>query len=819
MTTKKSHLYSLLFIIVCATGYLFDVLVFDKHLSAFDFTLQKPSWTVEFGEITASNDMLTDSPTAHYPYKKEFWDAARQGYNSQYLPHIFSGKPTSGQGVGIFSTSLFQFFMDIPNALDFSTWFRLILAALLMYIFLIQLGVGPAAGCLGAVAWTYNLHQIAWLMFPQHLATQLWLPLILGLNLLLLRSRSSITLILGLILAVILFYSSGYTQIVLYSFVFLGVFNTLYVCIVQHSTFKEKLKTWVWVNGVYLVAALFLLPDALWQTQEIAEGLRGSQDFRYNEFHLEFSISALLELFKDFLPNSIEVVRFLMPNFQTEFGKLAQVKNIFHSNAVEVQVYFGLIVLYLTVYGIIRGVLAKDRLLIVFSIMLLLCTALFNANPTIISLLNLIPFAGSGSYARIISLVLLCAITIAAFGGKYIYEDLKARRYAFVILPAVVIACWLFTAKNADPKIVSLHEFLPWMVYLGIFMALAIVLSRFGKEKLLIPLAVILTFAELAGSGYSFNTRIDKALHFPKNTVIQKISETPGDFRTALLLNHTGYQHNIFSYYDLSTLGGYETTAPNNYLYFMRHAYKKVHLTLNGILFLFDGNIEILRLLNTRFIVSNLQLNGDLINEIYRNDAEALYTLKDPLERVYCASDQVVNSDRLQIPGQLAQLSKTLDRPVIVTESIVPDESLTGQCQVSKLKVFSSKLNFQVDTDQTTIVFIPTNYHQYWRARINGEKAQIINANFSFMALKIEPGSSNVVVEFINAKLTLAAALLIILGMVSVFVAIRYVDTGWKKVVFIVCGLLFIGKSMMSVPGIMNTDVPERPQLQSQTSG
>ena len=530
MTVNKSHLISIIFIISCATGYLFNVLFFDKHMSAFDFALQKPSWSVEFGQIKAENDMLSDSPTAHFPYKKEFWEAAKQGYNSQYLPHIFTGKPTSGQGVGIFSTSLFQLFMSIPNALDFSTWFRLLLAGLLMYLFLIQLGIGSPAATLGAVAWAYNMHQIAWLMFPQHLATQLWLPLLLGLNLLVLKEKFRLSAMLGLILTVVFFFSSGYTQIVLYSFVFLGAFNTFYILLVQTCSLRQKLVNWICIHAVYGVAALFLLPEALWQAQEIKEGLRGTQDFRYNKFRLEFSIAAFIQLFKDMLPNAIEVVRFLIPNYKSDLGEMSQIRHIFKSNVVEVQAYFGLICVYLTVYGLVRGLGSKNRLVIVFGIMLLLCMGLFNGNTTIISLLNLIPFAGSGSYARIITLLLLVAIIIAAFGAKFLIEDLKSKQYGWIALAFSIIVIWLASAKVTHRDTLVLHEFIPWIIYLSAFIVLGVVLSRFGRIKLLIPLAVLLTFSELTITGYNFNTRIEADKHFPENTVIQKIRSAPGDF-------------------------------------------------------------------------------------------------------------------------------------------------------------------------------------------------------------------------------------------------------------------------------------------------
>ncbi|HJP06250.1 MAG TPA: hypothetical protein QF882_02215, partial [Arenicellales bacterium] len=223
------HLLYVCVFTLLATGYLHEVLFQDKHLSAFDFILDKPAWEAERGPSDVNNPLLADSPTAHYPYKKIFWGALQQGSNTDYLPHILTGQPSTGQGTGIFLTSIFQLFMDVPNALDWSTWFRLILAGIFMYALMVYLGFSPIVAALAGIAWTYNTHQMVWLLFPQHLATQLWIPFIFLLNLRLIRDKPDWPSFLGLILSVIFFYSSGYTQIVLYTFIFIGVFNTIFL--------------------------------------------------------------------------------------------------------------------------------------------------------------------------------------------------------------------------------------------------------------------------------------------------------------------------------------------------------------------------------------------------------------------------------------------------------------------------------------------------------------------------------------------------------------------------------------------------------------
>jgi hypothetical protein len=772
--------------------------------------LEKPSWKEEFGEVLANNRILSDSPTAHFPYKKEFWDTTRQGYNTQYLPHIFTGKPTAGQGVGIMSTSLFQFFMEIPDALDWTTWFRLVLAAVFMYVFLIQLGVGPAAATLGSIAWTYNMHQVAWLMYPHHLATQLWLPLLLALNISLLKDRANPAAILGLVFCVVFFFSSGYTQIVLYTFIYIGLFNTLYVLIVQHGSAVQRLKTWVYIHAIYIIAALVLLPDALWQIQEIAEGLRGNQDFRYSSSKVIVSAETVGVFFKDLLPDSIEVSRLFMPNYKSGLGQPPLIGQFFRANSVEFQIYFGLICLYFSLYGLFKGVVSKNRLLILFAVLLFLCIGLLNGNQILIGLLNLIPAGGAGSYSRIITLILFFAVIFVSFGVKFLIDDLSRNRLVFLLVPFLVMMAWLVVAKLQNHDVLALREFAPWVGYLLVFLVLCAVLTRFKKTGFIAPVAIGISFMELVLAGYDFNTRLEGKYHFPENETIRQIRAADGNFRTALLMDNTAYHHNIFTYYDLSTIGGYSTIVPNDYIYFMREAYGKIHVTLNGILFLFDGNLNILRLLNTRFVVSNLNISREPLDPLYSNKAETLYQFKDPLERAYCASHQIVNKQSASIPRQLSNLAARYDRPVIVNEPLVAEESLTEDCKVSDLKVFTSKLTFEVDTDRPSVIFVPINYHAYWGARINGKEAKVHRANYAFMSIAVPSGVGKVELEFVNTKLTIGAIVFIALGLIAVAIALIRVRPMWQKVVILLFAGLLIGRSLLSIPGVMNMEIPER---------
>ena len=807
--SKWVHALCAGFFVVLATSYLHDVLFQDKHLSAFDFILNKPVWEAERGPHLVNNGVLADSPTAHYPYRRIFWDNLRQGRNTDYLPHILTGQASNGQGTGAFVTSFFQLFMDVPNALDWSTWFRLILAGIFMYTLMVWLGCQPVIAVLAGVAWTYNTHQLAWLLFPQHLAAQLWIPLIFLLNFKLIRDGPDWPSILALILSVVLFYSSGYTQIALYSFIFLGLFNSVYLWLAK-QTVSAKWRLWTIIHGIYLGTALIIFPDVMSQLAEINDGLRGAQPYRYLDLGSVPLLKSLLMLPVAGLPHPLDIVRFMFPHY-LELGLWAPgLKEIYKTNVVEYMVFFGLIVLYLTLYGICGGLRRHSRLVWALCITLFFVFALINGNPLIVGLVNLIPAGGAGQSDRFITLIIFTCIVLSGLGLRYFLEDRKTHDLVWAAVPGILLLVWIGVAKLQYDAIINLWSFIPPVTVLMIFIVVGHSLARKNLGNLVGVIAIGFTLYELFPAMYGFNTRLDAKDHFPTNSVITAIQKTPGDFRTATIMSNTSYHHNIFSYYKLATIGGYATTAQNQYLKFLREAYKDVAITANGIVFLMHHHPEILRLLNTRFVVSDIPVASDRVRKVFANEANTLYEITDPLDRVYCGTDQLVIPETDTIPGKLSEAATAYDRPILVTAPLVDKTKLTENCSIADLKVYQGKIDFRATSDEPTLVFIATNHHNNWRARIDGTRTEINAGNYAFMVVRVPAGSSDVQLQYTDQKLFLGALFLIGFGLFVLGYAVLSVNPIWRKLLFALCAVMLIGKNALSVPGLKNVEISER---------
>ncbi len=159
----RRHILALILFPALSFVWVGDTLIRGYDLSAFDIILRLRHWKAEYEYRGVQQIILSDSPQAHYPERALKWRAARNGGRIHFNPYIFSGIPDQSQGVGGFITSPFQLFMDVTEAIDWSTWFRLAAAGLFMYAFLVLIGVSPWAAILGGVLWTFNFHQMAWL--------------------------------------------------------------------------------------------------------------------------------------------------------------------------------------------------------------------------------------------------------------------------------------------------------------------------------------------------------------------------------------------------------------------------------------------------------------------------------------------------------------------------------------------------------------------------------------------------------------------------------------------------------------------------------
>ncbi len=822
MTTKRfaaggraffiAHGVPLVVFVGLATAFLADVLFTDKSLAAFDIILSQPNWYGEYPIPGVHQSILLDSPTAHYPQRMHDWSTLRHGVNATYNPYIFTGMPWSPQGVGAFLTSIPQTFLQVPDALDWSIWLRLILAGFFMYLFLMEWGIGKAASVFGGVVWAYNLHQIVWLQFPQHLATQLWIPLLLLANLWVLRYGFRRDYVAALILVNVLFFTSGYTQIVLYTYIAVGLFNTLYLLILERGPPADRARSWVLIHLVYICATLFYAAAIFSEMQFINEGLRGVQEFRGKVTDFEWSWDSVWAFVTSLVPGIQEIKRFYTPDYYG--GIWGDVyRDPYLGNIVESGAYAGAV----TVLCVVAAVLAlrdsaRRRAVIVFLILLAVFLSAYHRDSVTIFLLNLIPLADKGSYGRFITLVVFFATTVAAFGFAEICARSVASRRAgvlaavgvFVVLP---IVGW---AVDRELDLAALgHPFLIGGVAVVLAMALVPVL---GKHRLAPVLMVAVIVGDLFYATYAFNTRVSNERIFPTNNVIRFLLNDADPYRVAVISDEPLYRSNLLSYYRIPTVEGYSTVLPNEYARFINAVFDRYHITHNGMLFLLEPNVEALRLLNVKYVLSDRELTDPGVRKLFASNNHFVYRVRDWLPRAYCASDIIVKSER-EIYRKLKGAIRSAARPALVVDRL---DAEGGDCEVKAVEAYIHGARFTVSAVAERLVILPYAYVSGWRAWVDGEPAAVVPVNAAFLGVPVPAGTSQVSVHYRNRIDMLGAVVLMAGAIVLVWVAASIPVRHFAHVVLMGVAAIVLVKSALSLswailPGIPERDPPREP--------
>lgn len=802
------HKLALAVFAVLATLFLWDVLFLNYSLGAFDIILNQPSWKGEFPFHGIHQPILSDSPTAHYPQREFDWGHARQLTNAEFNPYIFTGMPWGPQGVGAFVTSLPQLFLDVKNAIDWSTWLRLICAGFFMYLLIVELGLGRMAGVLAGILWTYSLHQVVWLEFPQHLATQLWIPLVFLFNIRLLAGGLDALAAVALLAVNVLFFTSGYMQIVLYTYVAVGLFNTVYVLAHADRTgAAEALRRWAGVHAVYVAAVLVCATGLFAEMKFISEGLRGAQDWRGRVAAPELGFGSIARLFTSFFPSLWEATHVLAPNY---YGGIWSGRYQFeHGNIVESARYFG-------VFGVLFALAALPaawgarhaRVIAVFAVVTALVFSLFHRNEFSIGLLRLIPFADKGSYSRFITLLTFFGCILAAYGFHCTLGSRYRRLYAsMAVILVFVAAAWLQLEAFSISR----------MWYPAVFIAglAAAVLARNFLDldwRWVGCLVVAATAADLLAAGQGFNTRMENDRLFPTNNTIRYLLNDPEPYRVAVISEKPLYHPNILSYYDIPVVEGYSTVLPVAYSDYIDALFPKAHVTRNGILFLFEPNVEALRLLNVKYVLSDQPAlrRQDGLEHVIDSNNHSIYRVKNSLPRVFCASDAFFVDDESRVVKQYRKRLGKFDAPVVM-QGDDRHERYAGACRVADLEVYTHGVSARVESDEDRHLVVPYAFSENWQVSVNGRPRELSRANGYHMAVGIPRGESHIELRYRNPWNRLSAWVYILASLALLAWAFRVQGAGRvyrAALAGVAAAVIF--KSSLSLPVVRNDQIPER---------
>jgi hypothetical protein len=805
------HLLALVLFPLLSLLWVGDTLFKPVDLSAFDVINRLPHWQAEHEYRGVQQLILSDSPQAHYPERALKWRAVRNGGRVDFNPYIFNGMPEHSQGAGGFITSSFQLFMDVSDAIDWSTWFRLAVAGLFMYAFLASLGVGKHPAILGGVLWAFSFHHMGWLLMPQHLGTQLWIPVLLYFNCAILRRGATPENVVGILVSNALFFTSGYTQIVLYTYVAIGIFNTVYLATASGFTFARRLQRWSVVHLVFILSALSLTPILFAELQFLDEGLRGQQHWRPGVPDLGWGSATLATTAKNMLPAIGDYKRLYSANF---FGGLWGEKywgKSVSGNVVTASIYTSVLIFVLIPAALVWLRDSGRRPLILASCaVLMFAFAMIHRDPLILNLFSLIPHSGHGGYSRYTTIIVFFLALMAAL-GLHVLTTLHRRNAQYLF--------WTFLGlAAASPLLVQLVDrglMLSSMAYpLLVLAATAVAVAALSFLRLWhhVPAVLILVAViDLLIVGYDFNPRMEKARNFPLTATLEHLIDDDSAYRVAEVSRRQLYPPNILQYYGIPSITGYSTVAPYNYIEFVDRTVGEHHVTANGQLFLFETNLDIFRLLNVKYVISQDELTDARVKQVRQAPGYQVYELRDPLPRVFCAGTLSIFESGQAVLESFRELIAEHDRPVAVVGDVRSTVKLTPNCRVRDISAYLNGVEFTVSSDAASYVFVPYNHYPHWKARSDGESVPVLKANLNFIALPIEAGEQRIRLIYEDPIHLFFSASLIGLGIVVLGWFARTRSRTLAAWLLAYAGVVLILYNLLEIPGVANMDLPERP--------
>jgi hypothetical protein len=194
----------------------------------------------------------------------------------------------------------------------------------------------------------------------------------------------------------------------------------------------------------------------------------------------------------------------------------------------------------------------------------------------------------------------------------------------------------------------------------------------------------------------------------------------------------------------------------------------------DGMANLSSSDYRVLDVTNTKYVLSPGPLQGAPLKEIGRGTRHIVYENERALPRAYLVGRTVVVPDSLGVPTLLGgafdyRTTAALSEPLPAGVQVQPDPQ--GSVQWTQRGVNAYTL--RVQTDRPALLMVLDNYYPQWHATVDGQRAQIVRANYTFRAVPVPAGQHDVVFHYTADNLrwpaiisALAIALLGFLGII-----------------------------------------------------
>ncbi len=711
-----------------------------------------------------------------YPFREFTIEQFKGAQWPLWNPYNFSGNIhlATYQSAVFYPLNLLYFVLPLIDAWSWLVILQPILTGFFMHLFLKEIGLSKKASFFGALVFAFSGRMLAWMeesLVIEH--SFLWLPLILcaveriGKKI----KPTNVALFVFGITASIL---AGFLQMTLY------VLATVLAWIVfRYWGFKRKDFKKLTVLGLGLFFSFLLSAVHVWPAIEAY-------------FHSPRGLVNAKFLFDQYLMRPWHLITFLAPDFWGNPGAYNHFgKGFYHEKVI----FIGIPALLLALFALKSRL--KNSKLRFFKWLSLITLSLGFFPLGWVLYYSRLPLFSVMMPARIFFLSTFGFCVLAAFGvDVYFKHRVKWKDWKglVIILSSVLVMSWLFVPLcwffiSQKGAMISLRNLI---LPTGFFASSIIIilapwlkdhfsfLKKLNENKAKFLSLGGLTALSIFSSFYFANKFLyfsERKFVFPEVGVITELKEVAGIDRV-WSYGDGCMEKNMNIYYGLYSPEGYDALFSQRYGELLHSQktkgeissqitrtdaeiqpasegeevfnnwYRRRLLSLLGVKYIFETKLGDAKDL---IITEEERFPPEFFQFVWEDQSFKIWEYQEALPRAFLVNDYLIETDKQKIVDHLFDKDFDLGKKIILEKEPgleIKKEEANEKESVEIIEYTPNQVSLETEALAPALLFLSDNYYPGWKATIDGKKAEILRADYSFRALALSAGKHQIVFSY-----------------------------------------------------------------------
>jgi len=706
---------------------------------------------------------ILDQLRIYYPYMHLTQESYKLGQIPLWNPYNFAGNPHMAEWqCGVFyPLHIFLPFMSLPTYWTFYQMVGIFLAGFFTYLYLRNLKLDKLPSLLGSLTFAFSSFMFTWnaevVVTPHSI---LWLPaMLLLVDKYLKKPKNKYWLMLiGCGVASVF---SGYWQTTFYVFGAVA----LYI-LFRRPNLKQAISLLSTFPLIALLTSFHLLPTA----ELYSRSSRPIINLR----------PELQEFIQKYLLKAEHLITLIAPDY---FGHPTTRNNFSRSNGTyyEWVIFVGTVqIILLPFLKLLKNKKFARLSTTLFLFAIITASLSFDMFHSRLVYDIKLPVLSTGIANRILFLPAFCISVLSSIAlQSWIKASkaarLKATKITIILATTVFAALWIFNLKIAPDLQITNNRFPDdWsqvatrnsVIPTAVFLSAAILLLIGAKKpKYAVTAAFLLVMGATLQNVYQFDKFTpftETRFIYPQTSTIKYLQDNAGINRY-LGYNGVFMQYNFATQLNMFTAEGYDSLNDLRRTQLFQAALNKGELGNNmarSADVVIDRNLtnpyitRLMSLIGVKYLVDHSEYI-DVYNKetyptlpahkqklVFEDGDWKVYQYLEALPRVFLAGEYLLETDDQKtidlIYDPKIDLRQTLilnSVPVGISPQIDP------QAQVEVVSYTPNKITFKTQSSQDQLLFLSDTYYPGWRAKVDGQKSQVLAADYAFRAVPVPAGN------------------------------------------------------------------------------